>query len=89
MRELETIRQFLTGSALTLVMDLLFTGVFLAVMATYSLGLTGLVLASLPCYVVVSMIATPVFRVRLDERFRRGAENQSFLVVAVTGIETL
>lgn len=74
-RELENIRQFLTGSALTLVMDLLFTTVFLAVMATYSLPLTGLVLASLPLYAAISAIATPLFRVRLEERFRRGTEN--------------
>ena len=88
-RELENIRQFLTGSALTLVMDLLFTVVFLAVMLSYSVGLTAIVLASLPCYVLVSVIATPLFRTRLEERFRRGAENQALLVEAVSGIETL
>ncbi len=88
-RELETIRQFLTGSALTLVIDLLFTGIFLAVMANYSLMLTAIVLASLPIYIAVSAIATPIFRSRLDARFKRGAENQAFLVESISGIETL
>ncbi|WP_323989518.1 type I secretion system permease/ATPase [Nguyenibacter sp. L1] len=88
-RELENIRQFLTGSALTLVMDLLFTVVFVGIMATYSLKLTAVVLLSIPIYVLVSMIATPVFRTRLEERFKRGAENQAFLVEAVAGIETV
>ena len=88
-RELENIRQFLTGSALTLVVDLVFTIVFLAVMAWYSLILTMIVLASLPLYAGLSLAATPAFRSRLDERFRRGAENQAFLVEAVTGVETL
>ncbi len=88
-RELENIRNFLTGSALTLVIDLLFTAVFLAVMFVYSPFLTGIVLGSLPFYVAVSAAATPLFRRRLDEKFRRGAENQAFLVESVTGIETL
>ncbi|CAO3424110.1 type I secretion system permease/ATPase [Azospirillum doebereinerae] len=88
-RELESIRQFLTGSALTLVLDLFFTVVFLAVMALYSTTMTVLVIASLPAYVLVSVLVTPVFRARLAEKFSRGAENQSFLVESVTGIETL
>ena len=88
-RELENIRNFLTSSALTLVIDLFFTFVFLAVMACYSLSLTGIVLASFPFYILISAVATPLFRERLDEKFNRGAENQSFLVETVTGIETL
>jgi subfamily B ATP-binding cassette protein HlyB/CyaB len=88
-RELENIRQFITGSALTLVLDLVFTVVFLAVMACYSIGLTLFVVASLPVYAGISALLGPVFRERINERFRRGAENQAFLVEAVTGIETL
>jgi ATP-binding cassette, subfamily B, bacterial HlyB/CyaB len=88
-RELENIRNFLTGSALTLVIDTLFTGVFLAVMLLYSPFLTWVVVASLPFYVAVSAGMTPLFRSRLDEKFKRGAENQAFLVESVSGIETL
>jgi ATP-binding cassette, subfamily B, bacterial HlyB/CyaB len=88
-RELENIRNFLTSSALTLVIDLMFTVVFLAVMFLYSPMLTCIVMGSIPCYVAISAAATPVFRRRLEEKFERGAENQSFLVEAVTGIETL
>ncbi|MEJ0062116.1 MAG: type I secretion system permease/ATPase [Alphaproteobacteria bacterium] len=88
-RELENIRNFLTSSSLTLVIDLFFTIIFLAVMAYYSLFLTGIVLASLPVYVAISVAVTPIFRKRLDEKFNRGAENQSFLVESITGIETL
>jgi ATP-binding cassette, subfamily B, bacterial HlyB/CyaB len=88
-RELENIRQFITGSALTLVIDLLFTAVFLAVMAYYSLTLTLVAIAAFPFYIGISAGLTPMFRRRLDEKFRRGAENQSFLVESVTGIETL
>jgi subfamily B ATP-binding cassette protein HlyB/CyaB len=88
-RELENIRTFLTSSALTLVIDLFFTFVFLAVMALYSLFLTGIVLASFPFYIAVSVLVTPVFRHHLNEKFNRGAENQAFLVESITGVETL
>src|SRR6266853_6191954 len=88
-RELENIRNFLTSSALTLVIDLLFTFVFLGVMFFYSPLLTWIVLGSFPFYIAISAGATPLFRRRLDEKFQRGAENQAFLVESVTGIETL
>ena len=88
-RELENIRNYLTSSALSLVIDLLFTFVFLAVMFAYSPLLSWIVLGSFPFYIAISAGATPLFRRRLDEKFRRGAENQAFLVESVTGIETL
>ena len=88
-RELENIRNFLTSSALTLVIDLCFTFVFLAVMFFYSPLLTWIVVGSFPFYIAISAGATPLFRRRLDEKFQRGAENQAFLVESVTGIETL
>lgn len=88
-RELENIRSFLTGQALTSVLDLLFTGVFLAVMFWYSGWLTLIVLLSLPLYVLISIGVTPVLRKRLNEKFARGADNQAFLVETVTGIGTI
>ena len=87
-RELDTIRNFLTSSALTLLIDLVFTVVFFAVMYAYSPFLTYIVLGSLPFYIVISAGATPLFRRRLEEKFDRGAENQAFLVESVTAIET-
>jgi subfamily B ATP-binding cassette protein HlyB/CyaB len=88
-RELENIRQFLTSSALTLVIDLFFCFVFIAVMFFYAPILTWIVLGAFPFYIAISAGATPAFRARLDEKFRRGAENQAFLVESVNGIETL
>ncbi|VIO78776.1 Toxin RTX-I translocation ATP-binding protein [Bradyrhizobium ivorense] len=88
-RELENIRNFLTSSALTLLIDLSFTFVFLSVMFFYSPLLSWIVLGSFPFYIAISAGATPLFRQRLDEKFRRGAENQAFLVESVTGIETV
>lgn len=88
-RELENIRNFLTSSGLTLVIDLFFTIVFIAALFLYSPLLTWVVLASLPIYIGISVGVTPLFRQQLDEKFARGAENQAFLVESVTAIETL
>ena len=88
-RELENIRSFLTGNALTLVLDVLFSVVFIAVMFAYSVPLTLIVLISLPLYLGLSLAVMPVLRVRLNEKFARGAENQALLVETVTGIQTV
>ena len=68
-RELENIRNFLTSSALTLVIDLFFTFVFVAVMFYYAPALTGIVLGAFPFYIAISAGATPLFRKRLDTKF--------------------
>ncbi|SIO72645.1 ATP-binding cassette, subfamily B, HlyB/CyaB [Burkholderia sp. GAS332] len=88
-RELENIRNFLTGQALTALIDLTFSFVFLAVMCVYSVWLTLIVALSLPVYVTISAALVPVLRTRLNEKFARGADNQSFLVEAVSGVETV
>jgi subfamily B ATP-binding cassette protein HlyB/CyaB len=88
-RELENIRSFLTGNAITLVMDVLFSFVFIGVMLLYSGWLTLVVVASLPLYALLSVLLTPALRVRLREKFNRGAENQAFLVETVSGIQTV
>ncbi|WKB55158.1 type I secretion system permease/ATPase [Eleftheria terrae] len=88
-RELENIRSFLTGNALTLVLDLLFSTLFIAVMFAYSVPLTLIVLLSVPLYVGLSLLVVPVLRARLNEKFARGAENQSMLVETVSAIQTV
>jgi ATP-binding cassette, subfamily B, bacterial HlyB/CyaB len=88
-RELENIRQFITSSALILVIDVLFSFIFLAVMYYYSATLTLIVLASIPCYVAVSILVTPGLQARVKEKFHRGAVSQSLLVESLTGIQTL
>lgn len=88
-RELENIRDFLTSSALTLVIDLFFCIVFLAVMYWYSPTLTWIVLASIPFYAALAVIVTPQLRARVEEKFQRSAHNQSFLVESISGVETL
>lgn len=88
-RELESIRSFLTGQALTVFLDVVFSIVFIAVMLWYSPMLTAVVLLSIPCYVALTVLIVPVLRRRLDEKFARGAENQALLVETITGIQTV
>lgn len=85
--ELKTIREFLTGNALTLCLDLLFTLVFFVVMSLYSIPLTLIVILSLVPYVILSLTLTPELRRRLDVQFQLGANNQAFLVESISGIE--
>jgi subfamily B ATP-binding cassette protein HlyB/CyaB len=88
-RELENIRAFLTGNAMTLVLDIVFSFIFIGVMLWYSVELTLIVLASIPLYIILSLVFTPVLRARLNEKFNKGAENQSFLVETLSGMDTV
>ena len=88
-RELENIRSFLTGNALTVLLDVFFSVVFIAVMLFYSVPLTLIVLVSLPLYFGLSMAVVPILRRRLDVKFARGAENQAMLVETVSAIQTV
>lgn len=87
--ELENIRQFLTGTPLTTLIDVLFMFVYIAVMFFYSATLTWVSLAALPFFIVLSVIVTPLFRYRLDEKFNTGADSQSYLVETVSGAQTI
>lgn len=87
--ELENIRSFLTGNAMTVLLDVVFSVVFVSVMLMYSMPLTLIVLLSLPLYAAISLLVVPVLRRRLDEKFARGAENQAMLVETVTGVQTV
>ena len=88
-RELETIRSFLTGQGLTSLLDLVFTVVFFAVMFLYSAKLTLVVLASIPVYVIVAVLIRPPLRERINEKFDAGARSQQFLVESIVGAQTL
>jgi len=89
MRELETIRSFLTGQGLTSLLDLVFTLVFIGVMFIYSAKLTLVVLASIPVYLLIAGLIRPVLKEQINEKFNRGARSQQFLVESIVGAQTL
>lgn len=88
-RELESIRSFLTGQGLSSIIDLSFSIIFVSVLLLYSPLLTLIVLCSLPVYVAITIVLRPILRRRIDERFHQGAACQQLLVESVIGFQTL
>jgi ATP-binding cassette, subfamily B, bacterial HlyB/CyaB len=88
-REVETIRNFLTGQGLSSIIDLLFAIVFVAVLFLYSTTLALIVLCSVPFYLLIAYLVRPALRQKINERFNTGAASQQFLVESVFGIQTL
>jgi ATP-binding cassette subfamily B protein len=88
-QELEKIRQFLTGTALTVILDSIFAVVYLALMFYYNIPLTFVALAVLPLFATLTIVATPILRNWLNETFNRSADSQSFLVETITGIHSV
>lgn len=88
-RELENIRRFLTGVPMNTLLDSLFIIVYIIVMFFYSTKLTLITLASIPILIAISAFVTPILKSRLDDKFTCGAESQSYLVEAVTGVQTI
>lgn len=89
MREMEQIRSFLTGSALTMLLDLVFVGTFIAVMFCYSQPLTWIVLFSLVCYLLFWWAVGGVLRKRVECQYEASAQNTAFLTEAISGLETI
>ena len=88
-RELDSIRNFLTGTPLSSMIDLVFIIVYIVVLFCYNKMLTIIVICSIPVYAILSAIVTPLFKKRLDEKFETGANTQSFLVESITGVQTV
>lgn len=85
----ETIREFVASAAVTLILDLPFLFIFIAIMFYYSVPLTLMALAIIGTIVILSLIVAPIFRTRLNEQFLLGARNQAFVTEYVSGLETV
>ena len=88
-RELDQIRSFIANKSVTVLLDVLFSFVFLAVMFLYSVKLTLISLTFVSLMAIIYFFATPNFRKKLEEKFQMGAEQNSFLVESITGVETV
>ncbi|MBW4555069.1 MAG: peptidase domain-containing ABC transporter, partial [Trichormus sp. ATA11-4-KO1] len=87
--ELENIRSFLTGTALTVVLDAIFSVIYIAVMIWYSWLLTIVALATVPLFALLTFIFAPIIRQQTRTKAERNAETQSYLVEVVSGIQTV
>ncbi len=85
----ETIREFVASSLVTILLDLPFLLIFVAIMFYYSVPLTLLVLVILAMITALSIVVAPMFRDKLNEQFMLGARNQAFLTEYVAGLETV
>lgn len=86
---IESIREFVTGAAVTLILDLPFLLIFLAIMFYYSVPLTLITLVIIAIIAAMSFFLAPLFQERLNQQFLLGARNQAFLTEYVAGIETV
>jgi len=87
--ELEKIRSFLTGTALTVVLDAVFSLVYIFVMIWYSPVLTLVALSVIPVFVVTTLIFSPIIRKQLRVKAEKNAQSQSYLVEVMTGVQTV
>ncbi len=87
--ELENLRNFMTGSSLTIVLDTVFAVVYLTVMFIYSATLSLVVLLIIPFFAALNLVAAPIYKRMINDRFLIGSENRSFLIETITGIRTV
>lgn len=88
-RQLETIREFLTNASLSVLVDPAFTIVFLVAMWIYSTKLFVISVLTIPAYIAVAVLVTRPLRARINEKFERGAANNALLVESIGGIQTV
>lgn len=89
LRGIETIREFIASAAITLVLDLPFLLIFVAIMFSYNVTLTLITLALISLIALISFLVAPLFRDRMNEQFLLGARTQAFTTEYVAGIETV
>ncbi|MBD2341099.1 peptidase domain-containing ABC transporter [Calothrix sp. FACHB-156] len=87
--ELENIRQFLTGTALTVVLDAVFSVIYIGIMLFYSWVLTLVALATVPLFAILTTFVVPIVQQQLRKKAERYADTQSYLVEILTGIQTV
>ncbi len=87
--ELGNIRSFLTGNAITLILDVVFSVIYVAVMLTYSGVLTAVSLAVIPLFLGLTIVASPVIRGQLRKAAEKNARTQALLIESLNGVQTI
>lgn len=89
LRELDKIRNFLTGTALTALIDAAFSVIYVAIMLFYSVELTAIALIGVPLLAGLTLFVSPIIRRQLKDRAEKNAATESHLVESLTGIQTI
>ncbi len=87
--ELNTIRGFLTGTALITVLNIIFAIIYLIVMLLYSPFLTAIALSTFPLYVLLVFGVAPIYKFLIRKRAVAQAKTQSHLIEILGGIQTV
>lgn len=87
--ELNTIRSFLTGTALISILNIIFASLYLIVMIIYSPLLTAVALSTLPFYLLLVIFISPVYKSQIRKRAIAQARTQSHLIEVIGGIQTV
>ena len=88
-KELDSIREFIANKSVSVVLDLLFSVVFVIMMLLYSVKLTLIALAFIGSIALIYFFITPILRKRLEDKFQMGAASNSYLVESITGMQTV
>ncbi len=88
-RELDQIREFIANKSITVILDVLFSFVFVIMMFMYSVKLTLIAVGFVFIIGMLYFFITPELRRRLEEKFQMGAQSNSYLVESVTGMQTV
>ncbi len=87
--ELEKIREFLTGQALTTALDSVFSVIYIVVMFLYSSLLSFVALSVVPIQILLTLLGSPLLRRQIREIAKQNASTQSHLVEVLTGVQTV
>lgn len=88
-RELDRIREFITDKSVSVILDLFFSLVFVAIMLMYSVKLTMISIMFIAIIGIIFVLITPELRIRLEDKFQMGAQSNSYLVESITGVQTV
>ena len=89
LQELSNIRNFMTGNAITLVLDGVFSVIYIAVMVVYSGVLTAVTLGVVPLFLGLTLVASPFIRAQLRKAAEKNAATQSLLIESLNGVQTI
>ena len=88
-RELDRIREFITDKSVSVILDLFFSLVFVAIMLMYSVKLSLISITFIAIIGIIFVLITPELRIRLEDKFQMGAQSNSYLVESITGVQTV
>ena len=87
--ELAKIREFLTGQALSTILDAIFSVIYILVMFIYSSLLTLIALIVVPIQIAITLLGAPLFRRQFRQSAEENAKTKSHLVEVITSIQTV